>query len=221
MPKLKSCNTCRRELPTTHFYKNNQQSDGLTGKCRDCMAIVRKEWDRKYNKSPKARATADRYYYSEKGQSTKKAYRESYELSEEQRERYRIAQRKHEKEARYKVRRKRYDQSEKGKATKAKIDKRHARTDKGRFTKRKIEIKRKHQIASGDCTLTLAQWQEIKARFQKRCAYCGEEKHRLEKDHVKALSKGGTHTAANIVPACRTCNAKKGDRPALGQIAKT
>jgi len=60
------------------------------------------------------------------------------------------------------------------------------------------------------------QWQEIKAAFGHRCAYqaspgCkGRTMKNLTQDHLTALANGGSHTASNIVPACRSCNAKKG-----------
>lgn len=211
-PQLKRCLKCGRSLPLTEFYKNNQREDGLTGNCRECITILRKKWDRKYNRSEKARQTAKRYYYSEKGQATKSAYRKSYKLTEEQKERYRLAARKHEKEPRYKARTIRYWQSAKGKAVKAKKDRRYAITPGGKFSKHKTEIKRKHQIKTSDCTLTRKQWQEIKEAHNHTCAYCGRKMERLEMDHIIPLSKGGIHTAANIVPACRTCNAKKGNK---------
>lgn len=59
--------------------------------------------------------------------------------------------------------------------------------------------------------LTLAQWEAIKAHWHHRCAYCGR-KRVLTQDHVEPTSRGGSHTAANIVPACGPCNASKGDR---------
>ena len=33
---------------------------------------------------------------------------------------------------------------------------------------------------------------------------------KLEQEHVIPLSKGGALTLHNIVPACRSCNSKKG-----------
>ena len=41
---------------------------------------------------------------------------------------------------------------------------------------------------------------------------------RLEMDHITPLSKGGDHTASNIVPCCRSCNAKKGTGPVLKPV---
>ena len=57
--------------------------------------------------------------------------------------------------------------------------------------------------------LTEEQWETIKRVFRGKCAYCGKRTTVLEQDHVIPLSKGGTLTLHNIVPACRSCNAQK------------
>lgn len=62
--------------------------------------------------------------------------------------------------------------------------------------------------------LTVQQWEEIKRRFDFKCAYCGTFEAALTKDHVTPLSRGGNHTASNIVPACRSCNCSKKARTA-------
>ena len=63
---------------------------------------------------------------------------------------------------------------------------------------------------------TAAQWREMQAAYDHRCAYCGKRaKGRLTQDHITPLSKGGNHTLSNIVPACRSCNSRKGARPPL------
>lgn len=61
--------------------------------------------------------------------------------------------------------------------------------------------------------LTAAQWRAIKEIYRWRCAYCGKKTVALTQDHIVPLSKGGAHNMENIVPACRSCNAKKGNRP--------
>ncbi|QPB09793.1 hypothetical protein CPT_Shady_032 [Streptomyces phage Shady] len=48
----------------------------------------------------------------------------------------------------------------------------------------------------------------ILARWHNKCAYCGNRAEHL--DHVVPLSKGGTDTESNIVPACAPCNLSKG-----------
>jgi 5-methylcytosine-specific restriction endonuclease McrA len=59
---------------------------------------------------------------------------------------------------------------------------------------------------------TAEQWQTCKEYFQGHCAYCGKPFDALTQDHVVPLSRGGNHTAANIVPACQSCNSRKNDR---------
>jgi 5-methylcytosine-specific restriction endonuclease McrA len=48
----------------------------------------------------------------------------------------------------------------------------------------------------------------ILERWGHACAYCGN--HATHLDHVEPLSKGGTDTESNIVPACQRCNLSKG-----------
>ena len=61
---------------------------------------------------------------------------------------------------------------------------------------------------------TAAQWREMQAAYDHRCVYCGKRaKGHLTQDHILALSQGGSHTLSNIVPACRSCNSRKGTRP--------
>ena len=208
----KECYRCGRTLLLAQFNKNNQRPDGLTGNCKECLSEVREGWDRKYNQSEKARATARRYYYSEKGQEVKKAYRQKYEPTEEQKERYRAAERERKHTAKRQEQFKRYRQSEKGRAMKAEKDARYAKTEKGRFSKRKTEIKRRNSLKASDCTLTKEEWETIKAEHNHRCAYCGKKSKRLEMDHIIPVSRGGPHTMENIAPSCRKCNASKGNK---------
>ena len=74
---------------------------------------------------------------------------------------------------------------------------------------------RKNGAAIND--FTADQWREMKQLFHGRCAYCGK-KARLTQDHILPLSKGGNHTANNIVPACQSCNSKKGTGGPLASV---
>lgn len=60
--------------------------------------------------------------------------------------------------------------------------------------------------------LTEAQWRDILDQYRHRCAYCGKKSEQLTIDHVIPLSKGGKHSANNVVPACQHCNCSKKDR---------
>jgi 5-methylcytosine-specific restriction endonuclease McrA len=65
---------------------------------------------------------------------------------------------------------------------------------------------------------TAKQWTAMKEMFQHRCAYCGKKPKRLEMDHITPIVKGGSHTVSNIVPACRSCNGRKGKGDVLTPI---
>lgn len=69
--------------------------------------------------------------------------------------------------------------------------------------------KRKARLTGNLATLTRSQWKSIIDWFDNRCAYCGIKCERLTQDHVIPISRGGTHDAQNVVPACRHCNAIK------------
>jgi 5-methylcytosine-specific restriction endonuclease McrA len=59
------------------------------------------------------------------------------------------------------------------------------------------------------------------ARDRYRCQYCGrhtvELRHReaLTRDHLIPISRGGTNDWTNVVTACSTCNARKGNHLAV------
>lgn len=53
-----------------------------------------------------------------------------------------------------------------------------------------------------------------------RCAYCGK-RGRVSVDHVLALSSGGPDDPWNLAPACRSCNASKGNREVESWLLRT
>lgn len=68
--------------------------------------------------------------------------------------------------------------------------------------------KRQRRYARVEHDLTDEQWGALIEAWA-GCAYCGEPSDSLQRDCVLALSRGGRYTLANIVPACRSCNASK------------
>lgn len=59
---------------------------------------------------------------------------------------------------------------------------------------------------------TQAAWMAIIQKYRSCCVYCGAEFHwmTLTKDHLLPRSRGGKH-GNNIAPACKPCNASKGN----------
>ena len=56
---------------------------------------------------------------------------------------------------------------------------------------------------------TRAEWEAKKKEYDYKCAYCGEKRERLTKDHIIPIALGGNNLIENIAPACWPCNAKK------------
>lgn len=65
---------------------------------------------------------------------------------------------------------------------------------------------------------TAAQWKTMKEHYGHCCVYCERKMKHLTQDHIQPLSKGGSHTLSNIVPACHSCNAKKSAGPPLKPV---
>jgi 5-methylcytosine-specific restriction endonuclease McrA len=77
--------------------------------------------------------------------------------------------------------------------------------------------KRKAALAVVEDTLTPEQLGEILVYFDFRCGFCLVDLRTLPKfqrtwDHLLPVSRGGTNTADNVVPCCKTCNSRKKDR---------
>lgn len=80
--------------------------------------------------------------------------------------------------------------------------------------KRIAVIRRRVKEKEAPNTLTKNEWVEILEKYNYKCAYCGE-KNKLEVDHIIPVSKGGGTTKENVVPACRSCNSRKGNSVGL------
>ena len=63
------------------------------------------------------------------------------------------------------------------------------------------------------------QWAALRGEWG-GCAYCGAADRSLQRDCVLALSRGGRYTLANIVPACRSCNASKCNDEVTGWLRR-
>lgn len=90
-----------------------------------------------------------------------------------------------------------------------------ANTDKVRAWGRASSSRRRARLRGARATLTTRDIAETFIAFGMACAYCLRADVALEVDHVVAISQGGDHVPDNIVPACRSCNARKSGRGIL------
>lgn len=74
--------------------------------------------------------------------------------------------------------------------------------------------KRKSLLATaGIFEVTGSQWLRELRRHAGKCAYCGKPGTTM--DHVIPVSRGGTHSVGNLVPACGSCNSSKHHRTVM------
>jgi 5-methylcytosine-specific restriction endonuclease McrA len=79
--------------------------------------------------------------------------------------------------------------------------------------------KRQRHLAKVDHDLTDDQWAAVQVAWA-ACAYCGERKGPWQKDCIQPISRGGRYTLANVVPACRSCNASKCNDEVTGWLRR-
>lgn len=70
--------------------------------------------------------------------------------------------------------------------------------------------RRKARIRGAKGSHTKAEWLARLAEYGGKCAYCDQPGTTL--DHVIPIVRGGSDSIDNIVPACMSCNASKGDK---------
>lgn len=90
----------------------------------------------------------------------------------------------------------------------------YGKRDKGRAAAKRRNAARRSREAFIVNTLTAAEWASILVQHFHQCAYCGTpftDRCLATQDHVIPLSRGGNHTLANVVPACKPCNSRKKD----------
>lgn len=215
------CNRCKRVLPETEenfllWWSKRDSKYYFKCHCRECGAESCKRWradnaDRykayykEYHQTEQARETRRRYYANHKEEiaERKQRYRATHkaQIAEYARSRRETPEGK---EHVYAMTR-RWKAG--NKEAVAEYHKRYAAEHKDYF--RQAAHKRNALKKKLPCTLTLEEWEAIKAEFGYCCAYCGKPLEHFTQDHFIPLSAGGGYTRDNIIPACKRCNSSK------------
>lgn len=220
MSDSKACSKCGNDFPLSGFYVRRASSDGLTSACKKCVkAGVQRNYSRNHEtilhkQAEHRRANPDHYRaknaashvkhrekrlaramerradpdYAERARAATEAWRiNNPDLYAESQRRYREG---HQEERSARLKR---WMRENPAAVKAMRSRREAR------------------LRGAACVpFTPAQLAARVAVFGGRCWMCRGPYQHL--DHVKPISKGGSHMLANLRPACASCNASKRDK---------
>ena len=189
------CKICQQDKPEKYFYaykKNNKEYHKKT--CAICITSIKRERykkDKEYRDKLKKQALV--YAHTPEGKIKRKEN-----------------QSKRIKTDKFKQYHKKWEKNtEKGRASMKRRRSKWLKTLGGKVYMQRKRALRIYRLKE-NATLTKNEWQEILNKFNNKCAYCGEKAE--AQDHIIPLSKGGHHTKENVVPACKSCNSKKGDK---------
>lgn len=97
-----------------------------------------------------------------------------------------------------------------------KYHKKYYKTEKGKATTQRSHVTRRTREKDIINNLTSEEWQDILNQYDFKCAYCGKNLldlfDKATRDHVIPISIDGNNVKENIVPACKHCNSKKGNK---------
>lgn len=94
-----------------------------------------------------------------------------------------------------------------------------ARMAVSRTRRARAARKRQRRMARVEHDLSPEQWVALQEAWG-GCAYCGVTDRPLQKDCVRALSRGGRYTLDNVAPACASCNASKCNDEVTGWLRR-
>jgi hypothetical protein len=87
----------------------------------------------------------------------------------------------------------------------------YRQTNEGRLIRRLSNINRKCAKVTTCSPGIKEHIQDLFSNPSKKCCYCGTTEN-LSVEHVRPLSRGGTHTEDNVDLACLSCNISKGNK---------
>lgn len=205
----KICKTCLSELPLSDFHKYQRIRGGFSLECKFCKNKKnRQDYDRNcsiYLETRRQRREKD----PEKYREYTRQYRIGVNLEKhrEANRKWRLANIEKHNEFNRNWSKINYERK---KISQYKWVR--ANPEKNKDIHRRAKYRRRSRSANTRQDLTIIQWQQIKDFYHGKCAFCGKKPIRLTQDHVIPVSKGGDHTAANIIPLCQPCNSRKGNR---------
>jgi 5-methylcytosine-specific restriction endonuclease McrA len=84
----------------------------------------------------------------------------------------------------------------------------------GKKKQERIE-KEKDKIRWQNEFIDYKDWMNCMEHFNHSCAYCGDNRAELQRDHFISKIRQGVNGKGNIVPACPNCNKSKHDENVL------
>ncbi len=222
----KQCTKCGQEKPLEDFHRNVRSKDGFRTICKMCRAEYYQEnreaflsYQVEYRMDNREATLA---YASEYREANKdKIAARSAEYYAENRDDILAQKAEYYQDNREKIlaytAQWRDDNRDRIKA----CNDEYRQTPKGKEARRQSAQKRRALKKGAECDIAPGAWEAKQDDYDWHCAYCGikcipwgpeREPNMMTQEHIIPLSRGGSHTIGNVVPACLRCNEKKHDR---------
>ncbi len=215
----KYCHKCGEWKDKSGFHKNKTRKDGLADQCKLCSRVGVMQWQAN---NPEKVKEKNKKYRQENYERELQRHREYYQDNQERLLDYAKQYRDNNKE-KIRASQKQHRENNLGKRLensriwrlanplKAWLSTRKWRLANPEKVREKNRNRRARLIGNGG-TFTAQEWQDIKEYYDFTCLCCKrrEPEIKLTPDHVIALKRGGTNSADNIQPLCRSCNSSKG-----------
>lgn len=201
----------RRAYHRAYYQKNKEKLHSIYTKKKDTINLRRRE---KHKATPERQRVKDRIYYRENREEILNKDRKSRQKNIEKVKKQQKIRYENNRERITSANRKYYRKNRITLLKKRKVYHQNHREE----ARQHEERRRAKKHSNGRHDLTVEQWQMIKAHYGHRCVYCGQKMERLTMDHLTPISQGGEHTMSNVVPACKSCNSRKGNRTVLKPV---
>lgn len=192
MSTMKTCSNknCSQNnpQPISNFHIDCRKADGHRSRCKACELQRAAEYRAKNRKLLAKKQAA---YYKKRGEIQRNASRNWKAKNKDKQQGYWRDWYEENKEHRAEYFRQ------------YQVDKPYVILEKSR--------RRRARKINAPSSFTEADFQRKLAEHGFKCFYCGKElkKGDITRDHYIPISKGGSDSIINIVPACRSCNCRK------------
>lgn len=192
------CSRCKKTKNISEFYKDLRATNGLQSCCIECQKKWNKENSerlsakkREWRKSPEVKIRL--------AKASKEYAKDNPEVMAQHRKKYYLANK---------------DKVRQAFAKWAKENPERIKENKKRATQANPALYRSYSATRRarmrNAQMFLITKKEYKKLYSTDCFYCGNSANSI--DHVIPLSRGGSHSIGNLVPACLHCNCSKKDK---------
>lgn len=194
---LKFCNKCSQEKTINDFYADKRSKDGLQSKCISC--------ELQYRKNNAERIKARKREYNNKNKEKNRQYFKEYRKNNK--DKISIFQKNYQLENAEKIKKQRFEYRENHRQELRQKTKEYKKANP-HIVNNYILSRKARKKLNGVFYISAKELQKL---YLSDCFYCGDNEN-IQIDHVVPISKGGTHSIGNLVPACAECNLSKRDK---------